>query len=67
MFLLRDLTDCIVRLCDHSETVQMDRLTHCTVLVGSSCESVFMRNCVDCTFSIAWCVQPRVGLARCVK
>lgn len=43
---------------------QMDRLQRCRVLIGASCESVFMRNCVDCTFSIAWCVPTRQQLAR---
>jgi hypothetical protein len=66
MFVLRDLADCVVRLCDASETVQMDRLVRCRVLVAASCESVFMRNCVDCTFTIG-CKQLRTrDCERCL-
>jgi protein XRP2 len=65
-FTLEDLTDCTVRICDHSETVQVDRLTRCRVFIGACCESVFLRNCTDCTFTLA-CKQLRTrDCANCV-
>jgi hypothetical protein len=53
-FNLTDLTDCVVRLCDASDMVQVDRLTRCRVFIAACSESIFLRNCVDCTFTIAW-------------
>lgn len=55
---MEDMSDCTVRLCDHSETVQVDRVQRCTILIGASCESVFLRNATDCTFYVA-CKQLR--------
>lgn len=57
-FNLADLTDCTVRVCDHCDMVQMDRLTGCRVFIAASSESVFLRNCRDCVFYIA-CKQLR--------
>lgn len=57
-FNLEDLTDCTVRLCDWSDTVQADRLTRCRVLISASCESVFLRNCTECVITVA-CKQLR--------
>lgn len=53
-FNLADLTDCEVRLVDHADMVQADRLTRCRVFIAASAESIFLRNCVDCSFTIAW-------------
>jgi hypothetical protein len=40
-------------LLDHSEAVQVDYLDHCHVFIGACCDSVFVRNCTSCTFTIA--------------
>jgi len=53
-FNISDCVDATIAICDHSETVQVDRATRCRILVGASCESVFLRNCTDCTFTVAW-------------
>jgi ferritin len=52
-FEMADLTHCEVVLMDHSEAVQVDYLAHCRVLIGACCDSVFVRNCTGCTFTIA--------------
>jgi len=57
-FNLEHLDNCEVRLMDHSDQIQVDFLTNCKVLIGPSCESVFVRDCSDCEFSIA-CKQLR--------
>eukprot|EP01029_Cantina_marsupialis_P009391 TRINITY_DN218_c5_g1_i1.p1 TRINITY_DN218_c5_g1~~TRINITY_DN218_c5_g1_i1.p1 ORF type:complete len:874 (+),score=245.68 TRINITY_DN218_c5_g1_i1:123-2624(+) len=45
-------------LLDHSATVQIDLLQDCKVFVGPCMESVFIRDCKNCTFTIA-CKQLR--------
>jgi len=57
-FNLENLTDCEVRLMDHSEQIQVDDVNRCKVMIGPSCESVFIRNCSDCVFTVA-CKQLR--------
>ena len=57
-FELEDLTACEVLLLDHSEAVQADQLEDCRVLIAASCDSVFIRNCRGCTFTVA-CKQLR--------
>ena len=57
-FILEDLEDCEVALCDHSDQVTADNLAGCRVLIGASSESVFLRDCRDCDFTVA-CKQLR--------
>jgi hypothetical protein len=57
-FALEDLRGCTVRLCDHSETVQVDRVTDCRIFIAACCESVFLRNLTNCTVTLA-CKQLR--------
>ena len=57
-FILEDLKDCEVTLCDHSDQVTADNLDGCRIFVGASGESVFIRNCVNCEFTVA-CKQLR--------
>jgi hypothetical protein len=57
-FSMDDMKDCTIMLCDHSETVQVDRVTNCKILIAACCESVFLRNCTDCTIYVA-CKQLR--------
>eukprot|EP00656_Telonema_subtile_P050623 TRINITY_DN6605_c0_g2_i2.p1 TRINITY_DN6605_c0_g2~~TRINITY_DN6605_c0_g2_i2.p1 ORF type:complete len:308 (-),score=41.05 TRINITY_DN6605_c0_g2_i2:41-964(-) len=65
-FTLENLTSCEVRLLDHSDQVQVDDLKECQVFVGPSSESVFLRDCEDCVFTIA-CKQLRTrDCKRCI-
>lgn len=57
-FSMDDMRDCTIMLCDHSETVQVDRVTNCKILIAACCESVFLRNCTDCVIYVA-CKQLR--------
>ena len=47
-----------VLLLDHADMVQVDALVNCKVFVGASSESIFVRECTGCTFTIA-CKQLR--------
>ncbi|KAF4034398.1 Tubulin binding cofactor C domain-containing protein [Phytophthora infestans] len=57
-FDVSDLEGCTVMLLDHINQVQIDNLANCRVFVGPSSESVFVRNCSNCVFTIA-CKQLR--------
>lgn len=57
-FDLSDLDQCEVILLDQCDQVQVDNLTNCHVFIGPCSESVFVRNCSNCTFTIA-CKQLR--------
>ncbi|KAG6578169.1 dolichyl-phosphate beta [Phytophthora cinnamomi] len=57
-FDLSDLDGCTVMLLDHINQVQIDNLSNCRVFIGPSSESVFVRNCSNCVFTIA-CKQLR--------
>ncbi|KAG7391684.1 hypothetical protein PHYPSEUDO_003758 [Phytophthora pseudosyringae] len=57
-FDVSDLEGCTVLLLDHINQVQIDNLSNCRVFVGPSSESVFVRNCTNCVFTIA-CKQLR--------
>ncbi len=64
-FAMEDLNDCTVRLCDWTDMVQVDRVTRCRVLIAAASESVFLRNCSDCVFTVA-CKQLRTrDCVRC--
>jgi len=65
-FALEDLASCEVRLLDHSDQVTVDVLKECQVFIGPSCESVFIRDCEDCVFTVA-CKQLRTrDCKRCI-
>lgn len=57
-FDVSDLEGCTVMLLDHINQVQIDHLSNCRIFVGPSSESVFVRNCTNCVFTIA-CKQLR--------
>ncbi len=57
-FELQRLTNCEVLLLDHIENVQADFLQSCRIFIGASEGSVFLRDCSDCTVSVA-CRQLR--------
>ena len=45
-------------LLDHSDQITGDNISNCKIVIGPSSESVFIRNCTNCTFFIA-CKQFR--------
>ncbi|OQS02296.1 hypothetical protein THRCLA_05318 [Thraustotheca clavata] len=57
-FDLADLDNCQVLLLDHCDQVQVDNLVNCRVFIGPSSNSVFIRNCTNCVFTVA-CKQLR--------
>ena len=57
-FEIAELNNCEVVLLDHTEAIQVDYLKDCRVFIGACCDSVFVRNCERCTFTIA-CKQLR--------
>ena len=57
-FNLYRLDHCQVQLLDHSDAMHVESLRHCKVFIAASCESVFLRDCQDCEFTIA-CKQLR--------
>ncbi|KAH8052931.1 hypothetical protein JL721_10750 [Aureococcus anophagefferens] len=49
-FDIRDLVGCEAAVCDATDMVQVDA---CKIMIGASGESVFIRECADCTFYVA--------------
>eukprot|EP00515_Schizochytrium_aggregatum_P005296 CAMPEP_0202051218 /NCGR_PEP_ID=MMETSP0963-20130614/4489_1 /ASSEMBLY_ACC=CAM_ASM_000494 /TAXON_ID=4773 /ORGANISM="Schizochytrium aggregatum, Strain ATCC28209" /LENGTH=403 /DNA_ID=CAMNT_0048616371 /DNA_START=79 /DNA_END=1290 /DNA_ORIENTATION=+ len=57
-FSICNLQSCEVQILDHSDQVLVDGITDCTVIIGPSSESVFVRKAKNCKFFIA-CKQFR--------
>ncbi|CAN0160391.1 unnamed protein product [Pylaiella littoralis] len=57
-FDLTALRRCEVALLDHSEAVQVDELIDCRVFIAACVDSVFVRDCTGCVFTVA-CKQLR--------
>lgn len=57
--LLCNLKGCTVRIYGTPSTLHMINLHECTVLVGPVTSSVFVHDCIDCTFAFA-CQQLRL-------
>ncbi|CAM9682319.1 unnamed protein product, partial [Discosporangium mesarthrocarpum] len=57
-FDLASLNRCEVLLLDHSEAVQVDELKDCRVFIAACADSVFVRDCSSCVFTVA-CKQLR--------
>jgi hypothetical protein len=57
-FNLLRLEDCEVQLLDHCDAMHVEGLKRCKVFIAASCESVFLRDCHDCQFTMA-CKQLR--------
>ncbi|CAM9389899.1 unnamed protein product [Ectocarpus sp. 12 AP-2014] len=57
-FDLTALRRCEVALLDRSEAVQVDELSGCRVFIAACVDSVFVRNCTGCVFTVA-CKQLR--------
>ncbi|CAM9695978.1 unnamed protein product, partial [Choristocarpus tenellus] len=65
-FDLTSLTECEVLLLDHSEAVQADDLKGCKIFIAACADSLFVRDCSDCIFTVA-CKQLRTrNCHRCV-
>lgn len=56
---LINLQDCKVIALGNPSTVQMASLKNCTVIIGPTSRSAFIKGCVDCKFVIA-CQQLRI-------
>lgn len=56
---LRNLDKCTVEILGTPGTVQVDSLTDCTVVIGPTSRSAFIKNCKQCTFVMA-CQQVRI-------
>jgi len=52
-FEIADCNHCKIMLLDSSEAVQVDYVENSRVFIGACCDSVFVRNCTSCTFTIA--------------
>ena len=52
-FNLSRLTSCEVQLLDHSDQVLADYLTDCRIFIGPAAGSVFLRNCTNCSITVA--------------
>lgn len=57
-FAIEDCSDSDIFLCDHTDSVYVDRCTKCRIFIGPCEGSVFLRNCTDCEFVVA-CQQLR--------
>lgn len=57
-FEIADVTNCTIMVLDHANQVQIDNAVKCKIFIGASSSSVFIRDCKDCTFTIA-CKQLR--------
>lgn len=52
-FEIADCNHCKLMVLDHTEAVQIDYVDNSKVFLGACCDSVFVRNCTNCTFTIA--------------
>ena len=52
-FQMSDLEGCTVRLLDVTDRVICELLSGCNVFIAACMESVVLRNCTNCTFTIA--------------
>jgi len=50
--------NCELVVLDHCDQVQIDDTKSCKIFIGASSESIFVRDCQDCTFTVA-CKQLR--------
>lgn len=60
---ISNLTNCVVQLHGHLDSLHMSCLTNCTILCGPVSRSVFADNCTGCKFTFA-CQQMRLHSSR---
>lgn len=56
---LYNLESCMVKLFGSANTVHINSIMNCTVLIGPVSTSIFIENCTNCTFVVA-CQQARI-------
>lgn len=57
-FVIDNCNDCTLLVLDHCAQAQIDNVSNSKIFIGASADSVFVRNCSDCTFTVA-CGQLR--------
>ena len=57
-FNIAKCNNCVITVLDHCDQVQIDDVTNSKIFIGASSESIFIRDCKDCTLTIA-CKQLR--------
>ena len=64
-FIIEECTDCDIYVLDLTATITIDLCVNCRIFIGPCESSIFVRDCKDCTFSLA-CQQYRcVRCERC--
>lgn len=56
---LQNLQECKILALGNPSTLQVDSLRNCTIIVGPTSRSVFIKDCIDCKFVVA-CQQVRI-------
>jgi len=57
-FVIDNCNDCTLLVLDHCAQAQIDNVSNSKIFIGASSDSVFVRNCSNCTFTVA-CGQLR--------
>ncbi len=57
-FNIIDCKDCTITILDYCDQVQIDNVSNSKIFIGASSGSIFVRNCHNCTFTVA-CKQLR--------
>jgi len=57
-FEIENVKNCTIMVLDNSEQVQIDAVEDSKIFIGACCSSVFIRDCKNCTFTVA-CKQLR--------
>ena len=52
-FNIANCNNCTITLLDHCDQVQIDDATNCKIFIGASSESIFLRDCKNCTLTVA--------------
>lgn len=52
-FTIANCSNCTITIPDYCDQVQIDDVTNCRIFIGASSGSIFVRDCKDCTLTIA--------------
>jgi protein XRP2 len=52
-FIIEDCKDCIIFILDHIASLTIDNCTNVRIISGPVNSSIFVRNCIDCKFSLS--------------
>ena len=58
-FTISNCTNSTLIIMDHTEQIQIDDVSHCSIFIGACSSSIFIRNCTECTFFVC-CRQLRL-------